>query len=245
MMSNPRLVSVVLSAAVTLMAAGNVQAGTVEVKDSHLKYGSLRYFRAGADLVTLGAYGEKKTPVLHANYLEVQSTIPSPKLEGKITAASIATIDFTKTTRTSFAGAFSAAKIVNAGGQATFERMRAGHLKLVHLIVTPVNMTKAVNSASEALRRLASDGNDARIAHEIFVVMEATTASAFTAGTSFKVSANAGGGVKVTATAGGTSAKSTTVTLSPGTTFAYLLAKPDWDSGKKRVTKLNPDQWSM
>jgi hypothetical protein len=95
---------------------------------------------------------------------------------------------------------------------------------------------------------LINFGKDARIAHQVFVVMEAKSATKFDNDVSVDLSAGKG---PLQATVGGGSASSgeTTVEISKGTTFAYLLAKIDWDANLKRnktkIMDLDDDQWSF
>jgi hypothetical protein len=78
--------------------------------------------------------------------------------------------------------------------------------------------------------------------------MESSIATKFNNNVAVSLSAGTGG---VEATVGGSSstAGSTTVKLSKGTTFAYLLAKIDWDANlkknKTKIVDLDDDQWSF
>jgi hypothetical protein len=91
-------------------------------------------------------------------------------------------------------------------------------------------------------------GKDARIAHQVFIVMEAELAKSFTASTSFDVSVNAGS-IQVTGEGlVGTSGRKS-VAVSNGSVFAYGMVKLDWDAhrakNKTTIVKGTDDQWGL
>ncbi len=217
--------------------------GKVNVKTNHLTFGSVNYFRAGADRVTLGAYGEKKSPVFQGNYLEVQYCLPDKKLDGKISKATIAEIDTARSNRGEVEADVQGLKVVNTGARITYGGFTGNKLKLVHLVIPAGPIKDAANDSPRALDRLRSYGADARIAHEIFVVMQASTAKAFTASASFDVEAYTGAGIVVAGRGAAGTGTITRVTLSAGTTYAYLLVKLKWKRGKTEIEKCTDDQW--
>jgi len=228
----------------------------VIVKSNHLTYGGKQYFRGGAEDVLLGAYGEIKRPVTKQNYLEVQGTILASKL--KVRSVTECTIDFANSDTFSVSHSGVAEGGINGvpvkasvSGTASLDFGSKGHLRLVKLIVENGDMEQAVEDLPSTLDKLRSYGSDARICHELFAVMEASLADALTASGSLTLSGSAGiEGIKIsgTETVSGGKTRTTTVTMSKGTTFAYLLLKIDWNhSGLKKtdIKKLTDDQWSF
>jgi hypothetical protein len=228
----------------------------VIVQSNHLTYGGKQYFRGGAEDVLLGSYGEIKRPVTKQNYLEVQGTIPAAKL--KVRGVTECTIDFANSDKFSVSHSGVAEGVINGvpvkasiSGTAGVDFGSQGHLRLVKLIVENEDMETAVESLPGTLDKLRSYGNDARICHEVFVVMEASLAEALTASGSLTLSGSAGiEGLKISGsqTVSGGKTRTTIVTLSKETTFAYLLLKIDWNhSGfnKTTIKKLTDDQWSF
>jgi hypothetical protein len=122
--------------------------------------------------------------------------------------------------------------------------MKSGKLKLVKLVVDNEDIKYAANHSPKALDNLKSYGNDARIANQIFVVMEASITKTFTSATSFNITVNQGL-VKVSAEGSSGGSGATTVTVSEGSCFAYGLVKLDWDKGKHQLDKVTDDQWSF
>ncbi|MBL1353264.1 MAG: hypothetical protein COA61_008050 [Zetaproteobacteria bacterium] len=222
-------------------------AKQVVVKNNHLKYGGTAYFRGRAEEVHLGSYGEKRTPITKMNYLEVKGKIRVPK--SNIALATIVDIDFTKTSKSAFHTAVSVivqGVPVNISGILALKWLKKGRLKLVKFSVTNNGMKKAANRSTQALKDLVYYGKNARIAHEVFVVMEASLAEKFNHNVSVDFSVRKWG---VKAIVGGKSSSQgrTSVNISDGTTFAYLLLSIDWNAKKKKnktkIMDLNDDQW--
>ena len=210
------------------------------VHDSYMVVNGIHYFRGGAESVFIGSYGEKRTPLTQQNYLEVQLDIPADKL--KVNTVTIVDIDFSRSREADIKLNLKTAD-TSVSGTAAFNDLKTGKLKLVKLEMRPGDLTTAVNGLPAVLNNLRGYGLDARVAHQIFVVLEATLAQTFAASASVSLSRSGTSQLKITAS-GGTSGTSS-VTLSAGTTFAYLLAKPDWDRGKKRIEKFTDDQHGL
>lgn len=205
------------------------------IHDNHLKFAGNNYFRGNAPSVRLGDHGKKKSPVLSQNYLAVQDHIPAPKLESR-TAATIG-IDFGRSTKADIELNLKIAKATGSirGG---YEQLRKDELKLVKIDMNLGDVKDAVNRSPKVLDALRSYGSAARVAHQVFVVMEASTASRFDMSGALSFSM-AGQDLKMTTS--GT--KVVSVVLDPGAVYAYLLCKPKWNSGKTQVLLFEPDQW--
>ena len=216
----------------------------VVVKDNHLTFGGVAYFRGNAEEIEIGSYGEKRTPLTKMNYLEKKGAIAS---KINVVTSTVVDIDFSKTSKSAFNTKISAVmKGVNAdfSGDAVFEGLKSGKLKLVKFSALNNDIKAAANSSPAVLEDLRSYGRDARIAHQVFVVMEATLATKFDNDVSGNLSAEKG---KLKVTVGGSHSSSgqTTIIISPGTGFAYLLLKIDWEKHKTKIKDLDDDQWSL
>jgi hypothetical protein len=221
----------------------------VAVKENHLTFGGVSYFRGHAEEVEIGSIGEKRSPLTKQNYLEVKDRIPVPKID--VATTTVVDIDFTKTSKSAFNTVVSAiikGVPVKVSGDATFEKLKKGELKLVKFSVSNNAMKTAANSSPQAINDLIEWGDDARIAHQVFIVMEAALANQF----NNNVSADLSVGVKgLEAKVGGSGSASgtTTVNISKGTCFAYLLVKIDWDAKQKKnktkIVDLDDDQWGF
>jgi len=208
------------------------------VHNSHLVFNGVRYFRGHAESVVIGSYGEKRTPLTQQNYLEVQSDLPADRL--KVNTVTIADIDFSRSRDADLKIGLKAAD-TGASGSVALSDLKTGKLKLVKLEMRLLDLKTVVNGLSAVLGNLRSYGNDARVAHQIFVVLEATLAQTFAASGDISFT-RTGSALKMSADASASASGSTTITLSSGTTFAYLLANPDWDRGKNRIEKFTDDQ---
>ena len=212
----------------------------VVVKENHLTFGGKKYFRGGAEDVTLGAYGDKSTPLFGQNYLEVKNRIPGGLFH--IEKATIAEIDFARSDKGGFAANVKVAGVARGGTKVGYNMLHAGELKLVKLTVLPQEMMDAANNAPKHLANLDRYGKGARIAHQIFVVLEAREAREFTRNSAFEVSVKKGV-LKITAKASRSVSGEVVVTVEPGATFAYLLLRPKWRKGK--IRDVVDDQWGL
>lgn len=222
----------------------------VVVKDNHLTFGGVAYFRGHAEEVEIGSIGEKRTPLTKQNYLEVKDRIPVPKID--IAKATTVEIDWSRTNKNAFDANVSAIiKGIPVGLDAndTFKKLRNDDLKLVKFSVSNNAMERAINNAPRKREDLVRWGKNARVAHQIFVVIEAETAQALNRAGSVNLSAGMNDVVEVSVDNSYSTSGYSKVRLSAGTTFAYLLAKFDWDAKLKKnrdkVVDLDDDQWSL
>jgi hypothetical protein len=199
--------------------------------------------------VEIGSIGEKRTPVTKQNYLEVKDRIPAAKIHA--TKSTVVEIDFTQTSKSAFSAVVTAiieGVPVKLSGDATFDRLRSGELKLVKFSVANNDMKEAANDSPQKLQDLIEWGDDARIAHQVFIVMEAALANKFQNNATVELAAGAKG-LEAKVGGSGSASGSTTIQISAGTCFAYLLAKIEWDAKQKknqtRIVDLDDDQWSF
>lgn len=217
----------------------------VVVKDSHLNFGGVTYFRGHAEEIQLGSYGEKRTPLTKMNYLEAKGKLDGGKMA--IANASVVSIDSAQSKKGDFTGNVKAiieGVPVSLSGSTAYDKLVKEELKLLKISVMVEDMKKALNQSPSVLTSMDKYGNDARVVHQVFMIIDAKMSTVFTKDNTVELSAGSG---PIKATVGGSfgSAGSTTVTISPGTCFAYLLAKIDWAKGKKSVEDLDDDQWSF
>ena len=111
-----------LAAASVLVVAAVGRAADVEIKESHMKYNGMKYFRANSENVQIGSTGRKLTPVFGINSIEVHDHLPQNKLHVK--SAAIVEIDFTKSSEKDIMAG------VNKPG--VFKGHQPGHLHGLH-----------------------------------------------------------------------------------------------------------------
>ena len=216
-----------------------------KVLDNHFHLNGVNYFRGHADAVQFGDVGEKKTPITQENYLAVQGSVPRNRLRiERATQIDIHAVSF----GSSDIGASITIPDVGSFGPGTLARqLQDQTLTLVKLETLPKDIVAAANESPDVIAELIRAGHAGRLVHQAFVILEMKTALNFTRSTRFEVS----GSVKswaVTAT-GGTGGSRTVVTITPGTTFAYLLLKPKWDASQKknwkRIDDWEDDPWGL
>jgi hypothetical protein len=217
-----------------------------KVLDNHFRLNGVNYFRGHADAVQLGDVGEKKTPATQEDYLAVQESVPHNKLKiERTTQIDIHAVSF----GSSDIGASITIPDVGSLSAGTLARqLQDQTLALVKLETLPKDIVAAANDSPDVIAELIRAGHGGRLVHQAFVILEMKTALNFTRSTRFDVSGTAKSWT-VTATGGASSGSRTVVTITPGTTFAYLLLKPKWDANLKknwkRIDDWEDDQWSL
>ncbi len=219
----------------------------VIVKENHLTFGGLAYFRAHAEEVEIGSIGEKRKPLFKQNYLEVKDLIVVPGDE--IIQATVVDIDFDHTSKTDLslgATAIVEGVPVKLDGDATFEKLRLGDLKLVKFSVSNNEIKRAANNSPEMLQDLHRWGKNARIVHQVFIVIDAILANQFSRNYGVKISTGIKG-LEAKIGVGGSASGTTTVQISKDTCFAYLMLKIEWDKkqDEPKIVDLDDDQWGL
>lgn len=221
----------------------------VRVKNNHLHFNGVNYFRGKSENIVLGTHGEKLRPIFGVNRLEVEGHVDPDLLD--IRKLTTATIDFSATRKGDFTegvnGTFKGVDFDISVGQ-MWDRLQSGELVLVKFAVDLGALKRAVNRdrrAIASLKRLSK--SRARIVSEVWVVTSARLAERLDRAQSVKASGKRG---KINVQVAGTASQggATNLTLSQGTTFAYLLARIDkWDKKlkkrRKRIIDLDEDQF--
>ena len=215
-----------------------------KVRSSHFHFNGVAYFRGHAEAVQLGDVGQKKTPGTQDDYLAVQESVPRHQL----TIERATQIDIHSV---AISGSDIGASITIPGvgvlGAATLARQLEDQaLSLVKLECWPKDIVAAANDTPAVISALIHAGHKGRLVHQAFVILEMKTALNFTRSTRFEVS----GIDRSWAITGTTSSGSrSVVTITPGTTFAYLLLKPKWDAklqkNWKRIDDGQDDPWRL
>lgn len=220
----------------------------VVIKNTHFTYGGIANFRANAHLVTVGAYGEKKSPVTKPNYLFVQGVLPAPKLD--TIKATVVDIDFRQSNDSDITADVSPMQLEFAGGSVSAARRAAseGKLKLVMLHMLPEKMAAAINDSPMVRDNLNDYGNDARVALQTWVIMEAALADRVKTNSSADVKATVKG-ITIGLNGSAQGSRETEIEIKPETTFGYVLGKFEWDANSKkkrtRIVRISPDTWSF
>ncbi len=199
----------------------------------------LKYFRKGAIEVHLGSTGEKKEPLLSANYLEVTLTAKAEYLKSRVENSKTVSIDWSRTTEGDIGAtipvfqlgavfspslAYSKAKSFN--GKLFFASLEAGRVKSL------LNV-----DAANARKCLKEEGADGRIVSGVWIVVQAELAESFATATSFSAE-SVSSVLKLTASGGMHGTQS--ITFQQGAVFAYRLSKvKDWDGD--RVAEIEHD----
>lgn len=191
------------------------------VHDDHLTFNGVDYFRDGAGSVLLGAYGEKKASAAGSEHLVVRGRLPAPRLAVRSTAA--VTIDFDRS---------------RLGGDEQ-DALRSGARRLVALEMLLPDVKIAVNGTPLALRNLKSYGWEARVAHQVVVMLEAPLAEALARATGLEFAGDDGADALTVRVRGAT------MELPGAATFAYLMCRPGWNSSRTAAERFIDDPWGV
>jgi hypothetical protein len=198
-----------------------------KVRSNHFQLNGINYFRSHADAVQFGDAGVKKTPGAQEIYLAVQESVP----RNTLTIERATQVDIHKAAFGSHdIGASITIPGVGVLGAGTVARQLEDQtLALVKLESLPRDIVAAANDSPAVITALIRAGHKGRLVHQAFVILEMKTALNFTRASRFDVSGTIRSWV-ITGTGGFSSGSRTVVTITPGTTFAYLLLKPKWDA---------------
>lgn len=213
------------------------------------KFAGVKYFRGKAENVQIGSYGEKKDPIGAKAHLDIQNQVNRKHLKGKVRYITTANINWSKEKRGEVEVNGSLQYFTlngKASINASYNGVKKANLKLAKLAIDEGPLTRMLNNSANGARNyLSKEGKDGRIVSEVWILMEGELSEQFESAASITVEASdVDKSLDVTAS-GGIKGKST-ITLSKGTTFAYLMHKvKDWNKGKTRIEDLEADYKGM
>jgi hypothetical protein len=220
-----------------------------KITDNYFEFGNQKYFRGNAHLVQIGTHGEKKDPIGARAYLDPQSMVRSEYLDSRVQTGTVATVDWGQTTKATVE-VNGLLKFFGLNGKidtkGTYEMAKNAHLKLANFFILEGRLKDMLNTDADGARyELANEGNDGRIVGEVWVAMEAELAEHFEMYGKSSLSVTAKGAeLEMTVTGG--KHGSQTISLSPGTTFAYKLYKvKNWSNNKTHIDDLEADYKGM
>ena len=213
------------------------------VRDNHFHLHGVNYFRSRAEAVQVGDVGEKKTAGNRESYLAVRESVPRNHL--KIERATQIDIHSVALDASDIGASITIPGVGSLGAATVARQLEDQTLALVKLETLPQDIVAAANEAPSVIAALVRAGNAGRLVHQVFVILEMKTALNLTRSARFEVS---GPGERWAITGIGSSGSRTSVTITPATTFAYLLLKPHWDAQRlqntKRIAAWEDDSWS-
>ena len=215
------------------------------VRDNHFHFNGVNYFRSHAEAVQFGDVGEKKAASARENYLAVLESVPRNRL--KIERATQVDIHSVALDASDIGASITIPGVGSLGAATVARQLEDQTLSLVKLETLPKDIVAAANDSPTLIAELVRAGDAGRLVHQAFVILEMKTALNLTRSTRFEV----GGTTRSWAITGSGSSGSNSrsvVTITPATTFAYLLLKPTWDASLlqncKRIAGWENDPWS-
>ena len=211
----------------------------------HFHLNGIDYFRSHANAVQLGDVGEKQMPGDQEPHLAVRASLAPGAL--KIEAATQIEFHGVAVSGSDIGASLAIPGVGRLSAGSVARQLEDQALCLVRLGAAPQAMVEAANRAPEVLAELIRAGSHGRLVHQVVVILEMTTALNFTRATRF---ASTGSRESwVVAASAIASGSRTVVTLTPGTTFAYLLLKPTWHAKqprhRQRIEGWEDDPWRL
>lgn len=221
---------------------------STKITTHYFEYGVHKYFRGNAHLVEPGTFGEKKDPLGIKAYIEPAGVIKPAYLDGRLKVNTRVKIDWS-TVSSGDLQTGATLKFLSLGVSAAtsfdYNKAKTAKLELVNLSIDEIPLVRMLNDADVARSFLAEEGADGRVVSEYWIVVEAQLGEYFAANAGAAVAVKAFGN-QANLTIGGGTQGSQTLTMSPGTTFAYKLHKvSDWSKGKDSVLKVEADYKGM
>ena len=221
-----------------------------DISKKHVTLNNVDYYRTHAEEMFIGTIGTKRTSLVNANYLESKDRIPPGKY--KIVETDVFNVKFKKKSKTDLGLAVSAIVKgipVSLKANDAFDQFNRGKLKLVKLSVQANKMKKAANDSPMKLKSLIEWGNRARLVHQIIFAVDGEMARDFQRKSTIEVTGGLNG-TPLKISLGGSRAGNGNVSVEfTRMTFAYLLAKIEWDAkrkkNRKKIEDLRNDQWSF
>lgn len=134
--------------------------------------------------VEIGSIGEKRQPLTQQNYLEVKDRIPIGKIHG--VKSNVFEIETTQLSKTDLKTEVNAIVPINGvpvpttlAVETAWKKLTSAELKLVKFSVMNNDTIEACNDSPQKLKFLIDWGNDARIVHQVFIVMDAKLSNKF------------------------------------------------------------------
>jgi hypothetical protein len=215
------------------------------VRYNHFYLHGVNYFRSHAEAVQLGDVGEKKAAGNHENYLAVRESVPRDRL--RIERATQIDIHSVALDASDIGASITIPGVGSLGAATVARQLEDQTLSLVKLETQPTDIVAAANDSPAVIAELIRTGEAGRLVHQAFVILEMKTALNLTRSIRFEVSGTSRSWA-ITGTGSSGSNSRTVVTITPSTTFAYLLLKPTWDASPlkdyKRIAEWEDDPWS-
>jgi hypothetical protein len=208
------------------------------VFDNRIVFNNRAYYRTGSESVTVGAVGEKRTPITKPNWLEVKDRILASKL--KVRTVGPIGIDTQRTDKREFAASVSPAMLpAGVKVEHAYEALRTAQLSLLYVEVDTDAMLRAINQSEHLREKMKDWGDDMRVCVGGFVIVDAKTTKTFSSSTSVQADITAQG-ITVTPELTVGSSGGSAVTWPRGMLLGYMLSKLEWNEGNpKKSTRVS------
>ncbi|MBL8350375.1 MAG: hypothetical protein JNL87_08655 [Burkholderiaceae bacterium] len=220
-----------------------------KITTHYFEYGVNKYFRGNAHLLEAAHFGEKKDPIGAKAFVEPAGKVKPEHLDGRLKFNGRVKIDWNTVSKSELeADADLHFFGLGKSGALSFGHAEAksAKLELINLSIDELKLKAMLNTDANVARKfMADEGSDARIVSEVWIVVDADLAEHFVTSGAGGVGVEALGSTAKISVSGGTRGTQT-LTLSPGSTFAYKLHKvSEWSKGKTKVEAVEADYKGM
>ena len=193
------------------------------------KYGGMHYWRAGAQNVKLGTYGNKRS----SYGMEVHNDIKAKHFGKAVDVSGQYTINWKKDK--DFAAKADVQYVGwNAKGGYSRQAKKGANLKLVLMNIKKGRLQKIINKKAKGARNFLKKNKNGRVVSGVWVVMEAKLANQISQGGGLAVDGVTPNGIKISGAFSGKSKERSSVNIPKGAIFAYMMHKVSkWN--KKKV----------
>ena len=218
--------------------------GTAVVKKTHLLFQGVKYWTTNASTVMLGSYGRLRSGIFVRDRLEVHDQVSLKDLS--VREATVVQIDWERSHEATLNAQLKVPGVPLEGSlDAKLEAFNSGNVKLVKLDVALNPLARALNGQVEHRRAFRRIKRTPRVVCQIFSILSHEEASKLTSTNDVYLDLPTGSGVEIGLGVGIDGSSQSSVSLSKDTTFAYMLAAPEWSKNEKRVAGFDYDQWSI
>jgi hypothetical protein len=204
----------------------------VKVKKDEFQFNGLDYWRNNAHAVTLGDFGDKRTPIGRSAWFEPGGCVRAAKL--KVKRLGSITVDASRQTKVDFLAGVKLAKVFPIGkAEVGFEELVNHKLALECFEIEAADLVRAINQQPALREKLKDLGEGARVCTSTFVVLNYEMSRQFATAASIEASIDIQG-VTIEPQVSGSGGGKTRLTMEEGMVLAYGIAKPDWNHPNPR-----------
>ena len=235
-----------LTALLCLWTFSTLAQADAVIKKNYMKHGSVHYFKANAQEITLGVWGEKHTPIGQANYLDREGSLEKVIDDVLVTRFKMSQSGSSKA---DVLANFSIEKLgLGISGHDFYEKLSNHEYEFLEISIANKNKFKNDLNKKPNLINDLKQRDDHRIVTSVIIVISGKEATKMGITHQGSVSGT-WNGMKLTVNTDVGNTSDRTYEPAPGSTYAYMLDKMKWDAVVKekrtKILDLTDDQHGL